>query len=505
MISNGLLKIERKKLLNTPPQFTGLQEWLYTVPQIWLPHYQVCLEHSPVYNYFSDRYFERQLKTIAWACRSGGKSYLIGLECWMKAIYNPLWEANILAGSRDQAEKSYKATNDFWLATEELLSMASLLQEPPLISVTRFRNGAMYHISTASRKSARGPHQPALYLDEVDEIDVDVFNDAMMQPQSKGSYPASWALCSTMHRVGGLMSDWVDNASARGYKLYTWCILEVMEGCYDYSCSTCIIDKWCNGRMKQVMATAEADQKTRHIFPENKKARLGYNTVEDVISKIQNAGVRVDTTSGSYIKPLDIEADLFCRRPSRVGIVYSEFDDNLHIVDDFTPPDNWPRYRSFDFGYTNPWVCLYITRDPATDRIYIYDEIYVRNKTTIQMMGLLTDSITYEFNTGDINAAGDIANLRDNGISILAYSSNITDGIKIIRHKLMKRPDGKPSLFVCRKCQNTILEISKLYRYPDDGLSEAPIKENDHAMDALRYFMIALTIGYVRQRTGRYA
>ena len=39
------------------------------------------------------------------------------------------------------------------------------------------------------------------------------------------------------------------------------------------------------------------------------------------------------------------------------GQVYEEFDPAVHVIDSFPIPESWPRYRSIDFGYANPFSC----------------------------------------------------------------------------------------------------------------------------------------------------
>lgn len=46
------------------------------------------------------------------------------------------------------------------------------------------------------------------------------------------------------------------------------------------------------------------------------------------------------------------------------GAVYSEFDEDLHVVEPFEVPADWKRIRAIDFGYTNPFVCLWGALDP---------------------------------------------------------------------------------------------------------------------------------------------
>ena len=47
---------------------------------------------------------------------------------------------------------------------------------------------------------------------------------------------------------------------------------------------------------------------------------------------------------------------------------------------------------------------------------------------------------------------------------------------------------------ICRTCKDSMREFS-LYRWDESGSKDSPVKENDHAMDDIRYFVTALN-GY---------
>ena len=143
--------------------------------------------------------------------------------------------------------------------------------------------------------------------------------------------------------------------------------------------------------------------------------------------------------------------------------------------------ENWIKYRTFDFGLVNPWVCLYIAED-SLGRLYIYDEIYLRGVTTPEMIGKLTDSKHYEYNVADPAGASDREMLLQAGIPTLAPKSpSVTGGILFVKNALADKLDGKPGLLISSKCVNTIFEFEKGYHYPDNVITDVPIKENDHA------------------------
>ena len=77
-------------------------------------------------------------------------------------------------------------------------------------------------------------------------------------------------------------------------------------------------------------------------------------------------------------------------------------------------------------------------------------------------------------------------------------------GLELVRQQLKVRDDGKPGLYISSKCDNTIMEFNQ-YSYPETIDTEEPAKENDHAMDCLRYFLIQWHRGYISQKLAVYA
>jgi hypothetical protein len=195
------------------------------------------------------------------------------------------------------------------------------------------------------------------------------------------------------------------------------------------------------------------------------------------------------------------------------GRVYKEFDEAVHVipVDELSIHPGWPKFRSIDFGYENPFVCLYITVDPE-ERMIIYDEYYQRHRTVEQHADFLNQhgdpslpgSVgEFEYTACDPSGASARATLLDNGIPTVAVRSEILQGLEAMRQQLKTRADGKPGLYVSSRCVETIKEFN-LYSYPGNTNAEDPVKEHDHAMDAARYFVVNWRRGYIAQRTGRY-
>lgn len=166
------------------------------------------------------------------------------------------------------------------------------------------------------------------------------------------------------------------------------------------------------------------------------------------------------------------------------GLVYKEFNREKHIFDDFTPRrNNAEVLAGVDFGFTNPSVILKIEHD--TDNHYwVTREWYKRGQTNAQIIEVAKNMGINSFYP-DPAEPDRIQEMSDAGLSCREVSKDIEKGIDSVR-ELLKQ--GR--LHIHKDCVETIWEM-ETYAYPDStsgkNENETPIKENDHAMDALRY------------------
>ncbi len=216
-----------------------------------------------------------------------------------------------------------------------------------------------------------------------------------------------------------------------------------------------------------------------------------------------------------YLKGLWVAAE---------GVVYEDFSRQVHVLDAATRPDlfdengrpsipsQWRRVRVVDFGYTNPFVCLWAAMD-YDGRLYVYREIYKTRrlvKDHAADIQRLSKGEDIEVTVVDHDAE-DRATLEDARISTVPAWKPIERGIQAMKDRVRLAGDGKPRLFLmagalverdeelafAHKPTSTVEEFEN-YLYPksDDGrpIKEIPLKKDDHGMDALRYLVAYLDI-----------
>lgn len=181
------------------------------------------------------------------------------------------------------------------------------------------------------------------------------------------------------------------------------------------------------------------------------------------------------------------------------GLVYPMFDEKRHVTKEL-PETEGDYYVSSDFGIQNATVFLLWRREKGSDRWVCLNEYYYsgreekRQKTVGELAEGLSDML------GDIvpkriivdpSAAALIAELRKRGYHTQNANNDVLNGISDVCTML-----NKDRLLFSFKCENTIKEF-ELYMWDDKAAQrgeDAPVKENDHAMDAIRYFVKTLNL-----------
>ena len=174
------------------------------------------------------------------------------------------------------------------------------------------------------------------------------------------------------------------------------------------------------------------------------------------------------------------------------GLVY-QFEKDLYVVKtpDLEKLEKYGRwYLSVDYGTLNPFSaglwCLY------EGRAIRVKEYYYSGRNTSQMLTdeeyyaeleKLAGTLPIESVIVDPSAASFIATIRrHNRFSVRKAKNDVIPGIRLTASLL------KAGLLrFCENCEDAIREFG-LYRWDDKGETDRVIKENDHAMDEIRYF-----------------
>ncbi|MEN6575791.1 MAG: hypothetical protein ABFD90_05555 [Phycisphaerales bacterium] len=404
--------------------------------------------------------------SVVWANRAGGKTELAAVATLLDAVFKPNCQIRILGGSGEQSSRMY----DYLIAFLRR-GFEPSLAGPMLKGKSRFANGSTVEVLTQSPTSVRGTHVQKLRCDEVELFDEDVFAAAKFTTLSTDDCVGSMELISTMHKPYGIMQREVAAATQARVPVFKWCLWETIERCTGRECSQCPLWGDCGGRAKEA---------------------CGYLKIDDCITQMRRS------SRSAW------ESEMLCIRPSMENVVFSEFDPAIHVRPvDYDP--NLPLYRALDFGFVNPFVCLWVQVDQA-GVVRVIDE-YVRSRATIDVHAkelkartpCPEERVTATFcdpagaGTSDITGTSVTRELKNLGIVTKHRASSILEGIELIR-RAVRAGDGTSTLVISPRCPR-LIEAMQCYHYPDNARAaagELPFKDGvyDHPIDALRYFFI---------------
>lgn len=185
------------------------------------------------------------------------------------------------------------------------------------------------------------------------------------------------------------------------------------------------------------------------------------------------------------------------------GRVYPGFSEIDNVTEDV--PEDGTYYISIDYGTLNPFSAgLWCVSDGKAVRIKEYyhsgrdtkkqlaDEEYHEE---LEKLVQYTDSegVLQEYEIDrvviDPSAASFIACMRRHGKFRVKHAVNtVIDGIRNVTSMLNSK-----RLFIHSSCKDSIKEF-KLYSWDDKAQEDKVIKENDHAMDDIRYFVNTILV-----------
>lgn len=186
------------------------------------------------------------------------------------------------------------------------------------------------------------------------------------------------------------------------------------------------------------------------------------------------------------------------------GIVYSEFNENVNVIEPFVVPVEWYDKISIDPGYKNPLSAHWYAVD-FDGNVYVIAEHYEKDKT-IEYHAKKIEEISDKLNWhrsfgGKLEALIDsAANQRTlSGVRSVAelfadyniavnpkVNKDLFTGIQRVK-SYFKNANGETKLYIFKTCVNMIREIKGYFWGKDD----VPVKRDDHALDELRYYIMS--------------
>lgn len=177
------------------------------------------------------------------------------------------------------------------------------------------------------------------------------------------------------------------------------------------------------------------------------------------------------------------------------GLVYPMFSPAAHVVDELPWEDtDGVYYVSIDYGTINPTsMGLWRIHDGIAYRVkeYYFDSRREKRQKTDEEyyndLCAFVGDLNVQAVVIDPSAASFITLIRRRGkFSVRKADNNVLDGIRTTATLLNA---GK--IKVHARCADAIREFGS-YRWDDKSVQDTVVKEDDHAMDEIRYFVMTI-------------
>ena len=215
------------------------------------------------------------------------------------------------------------------------------------------------------------------------------------------------------------------------------------------------------------------------------------------------------TSNPSYIKQLEAlppklrEAWLYGSWDLIEGQYFPEFNRAIHVRKPFPIPNEWRRYRAFDYGLDR-LACYWIAID-STRTVYVYKELCESDlpistacEKIIEMTGeddiYLTLAPPDMFSRSQESGRSKAAIFNENGVEVTKSNNNREAGWLAIKELLKVDSNGHSRLVIFDNCTELIKCLPALQidpKKPTDCATEP--HDITHAPDGLRYFAVYWT------------
>jgi hypothetical protein len=187
------------------------------------------------------------------------------------------------------------------------------------------------------------------------------------------------------------------------------------------------------------------------------------------------------------------------------GAAFSEFNRAIHVVEPFTIPSSWPRFRGCDYGYSSFSAVLWFAVAPD-DQLVCYRELYVTKMVAEDLADAVMEAEKHEKVRYGVLDSSCWHNRTGGGPSIAermivrgcrwrpadrSAGSRVAGKNEIHRRLQVDPYTEKPRLVFFNNCTHIIADLPTL---PLDKTNTEDINtkvKNDHGYDALRYSVMS--------------
>lgn len=475
-----------------PINSAELHTWIKDRLQINIPQESICPGHDAPFVFVAESFFEETQNCIVIAPRNGGKTMSAAALEFAEAVWKKGCEVCHLGAVLLQAKRAYKYIRS-WATRHQIDYEINKVT----IGETVFESGSTIEIIPGTMNGVNSPHPQKAVIDEFELLPWAIYEEASSMPKSANGVSAAIRSLTTRKRANGNAQAMLDGEAAkRGFKIYTWCIFEVMTRC------DCEID--CkSGKYCKYSEYRTFDSFGKQItWPEvcRGKARRcnGYYSFHDVLAKF--IGLSWETFNAQWL----------CNRPERFDCVFPEFDYGRNTIDSWDLRADWQFARGWDFGLDDPTAIGFYQYQLDTRQLVQFDEYVISGR----LIGDIARDVREKCDklcrpdewedwgdpSGIARSAVDgrsyISVLGEEEIHVKTKRKSISSGIQAMKKMLLPATESgeAPFRLVRERCAKTISSFEMAGWDRQEG--KAPHSnekylhdEHSHQLDQARYLI----------------
>lgn len=220
-----------KITLTRPPQNEDELWWaIKAFFGVELPRVKVCEDHVSPFDAVAHAFFSRHPNYAVWyASRGSGKSLALAVLGLMKSF---VWDVDvtILGGSMQQSKNVAEHMSKLMGKP----NAPTYAMEKQTVTELRLHTKKTIRPLPASETTVRGPHPPMQLLDEIDEMDLKIFDSSLGQAMPQDNHwgftvPEYIVASSTWQNPEGTMTEVIERARKVGQPIFTWCWRELLK------------------------------------------------------------------------------------------------------------------------------------------------------------------------------------------------------------------------------------------------------------------------------------
>lgn len=178
------------------------------------------------------------------------------------------------------------------------------------------------------------------------------------------------------------------------------------------------------------------------------------------------------------------------------GMIYDCFDEDIHLVDPFPIPQDWPRFLGLDFGGVNT-AGVFIAKRPKDGHMFLYKEYHAGSRTAAQHAKELMKGEQKRPTAVGGAASEDHWRREFYSAGLPVQPPRVKDVEVGIDRVYGVHAENKMSVFRnLPKYRDQKMSYARELDDNDEPTEKIDNKENYHVMDAERYIMSYLASGY---------